>query len=188
MSAWVVMGVSGCGKSEVGARLAQSLGAAFIEGDRFHSAENVRKMSAGIPLTDTDRAGWLVQLAEELARACADGRSVVLACSALKRAYRDTLRASSCDPGCAPRFVHLSGDPATIAARMQARTGHYMPASLLDSQLRDLEPLAPDEDGIVLDIAAAPALLVGQVLAAFRLAPSPAPLPSAPTPPAGSAG
>jgi gluconokinase len=168
MSAWVVMGVSGCGKSEVGARLAQALGASFIEGDRFHSADNVRKMAAGIALTDADREGWLAQLAGELARACADGRSVVLACSALKRAYRDRLRGS----GCALRFVHLSGDPATIAARMHARTGHFMPASLLDSQLRDLEPLAADEDGIVLDIDAAPALLVEQILAAFKLAPA----------------
>jgi carbohydrate kinase (thermoresistant glucokinase family) len=176
MSAWVVMGVSGCGKSEVGARLAQALGASFIEGDRFHSADNVRKMAAGIALADADREGWLAQLAGELARACADGRSVVLACSALKRAYRDTLRGADSGSGCAPRFVHLSGDPATIAARMQARTGHFMPASLLDSQLRDLEPLAPDEDGIVLDIEAAPALLVEQILAAFKL------------PPAGSAG
>jgi carbohydrate kinase (thermoresistant glucokinase family) len=172
MSAWVVMGVSGCGKSEVGARLAQALGASFIEGDRFHSADNVRKMAAGIALTDADREGWLAQLAGELARACADGRSVVLACSALKRVYRDRLRGADSGSGCALRFVHLSGDPATIAARMHARTGHFMPASLLDSQLRDLEPLAADEDGIVLDIDAAPALLVEQILAAFKLAPA----------------
>jgi gluconokinase len=159
MSAWVVMGVSGCGKSEVGARLAEALGADFIEGDSFHPAANVRKMSAGIPLTDADREGWLQQLAGELARACAAGRSVVLSCSALKRAYRDTLRGS----GCAPCFVHLAGTRDTIAARMAARAGHFMPLSLLDSQLRDLEPLQPDEDGIVLDIEEAPAVLVERI-------------------------
>jgi gluconokinase len=176
-TAWVVMGVSGCGKSEVGSRLALALGAAFIEGDRFHPAANVRKMAAGIALTDADRAGWLAQLADELARACAGGRGVVLACSALKRAYRDTLRGSNC----APTFVHLTGDRATIAARIAARAGHYMPASLLDSQLRDLEPLQADEAGIVLDIGEAPARLVERVLDAAGIRPPPA------APPAGSA-
>jgi gluconokinase len=158
---WVVMGVSGCGKSEIGARLARALVASFIEGDRYHSDGNVRKMSAGIPLTDADREGWLAQLAAELARGCANGQAVVLACSALKRAYRDTLRAS----GCAPRFVHLAGDRALIEARMKSRSGHYMPPSLLDSQLRDLEALQPDEAGITLDIGDDPELLVGRVLA-----------------------
>jgi gluconokinase len=159
-SAWVVMGVSGCGKSEVGARLARALGVEFIEGDRFHSAANVRKMAVGVALTDADREGWLLRLRGELARACGEGRGVVLACSALKRAYRDTLRES----GCALRFVHLAGDRATIAARMAARAGHYMPLSLLDSQLRDLEPLQPDEAGVNLDLAAPPDLLVAQAL------------------------
>jgi gluconokinase len=178
--AWVVMGVSGCGKSEIGARLAEALGADFIEGDRFHPAANVRKMSAGIALDDADREGWLRQLAGELARACAAGRGVVLSCSALKRAYRDTLRSS----GCALAFVHLSGKRKTLAARMGARAGHFMPLSLLDSQLRDLEPLQPDEDGIVLDIEEAPEALVGHALAyAGKLRPAPAP----PLPPAGSA-
>jgi gluconokinase len=167
-TAWVVMGVSGCGKSELGARLARALGLPFIEGDEFHPAANVRKMSAGIPLDDADRAGWLLRLRDELARGCADGAGVVLACSALKRGYRDTLRAS----GCALRFVHLTGARATIAARMAARAGHYMPASLLDSQLRDLEPLQPDEDGIVLDIAAAPEALVQAVLDWCRQGPA----------------
>jgi gluconokinase len=159
MSAWVLMGVSGCGKSEVGERLALALGAEFIEGDRFHPAGNVRKMSAGIPLTDADRAGWLEQLAGELARACASGRDVVMACSALKRAYRDRLRAS----GCKLRFVHLNGSRAVIAARMGARAGHYMPLSLLDSQLHDLEPLQADEDGMVLDVEASLEELVERI-------------------------
>jgi len=180
MSAWVVMGVSGCGKSEVGARLAQALGADFIEGDHYHPEANVRKMSAGIPLLDADREGWLRQLAGELARACAAGRSVVLSCSALKRAYRDTLRSA----GCAPCFVHLSGTRDTLAARMAARAGHFMPLSLLDSQLRDLEALQADEDGIVLDIEAPPEALVECVLAhAGKLRPGPV----AGRPPAGSA-
>jgi gluconokinase len=161
MSAWVIMGVSGCGKSEVGARLALAIGADFIEGDRFHSPGNVRKMSAGIALTDADREGWLALLAAELARASADGREVVLACSALKRAYRDRLRVS----GCAPCFVHLCGSRAVIAARMGARAGHYMPLSLLDSQLHDLEPLQADEEGMVLDVEQAPEQLVAAVLA-----------------------
>ncbi len=155
----VVMGVSGCGKSEVGARLARALGVDFIEGDRFHPPQNLRKMAAGIPLLDADRSGWLTQLAGELARACAGGRGVVLSCSALKRAYRDTLRGS----GYAPYFVHLSGTRETLAARMGARAGHFMPLSLLDSQLRDLEPLQPDEDGIELDIEAPPDVLVHRI-------------------------
>jgi gluconokinase len=162
MSAWVVMGVSGCGKSEVGARLAQALGAEFIEGDRFHSEDNVRKMTAGIALTDADREGWLTLLAAELAHACADGREVVLACSALKRAYRDTLRGSGCDV----RFVHLDGSRETIAARMGARAGHFMPLSLLDSQLRDLEPLEGDEAGMVVDIEESPDRMLERILQA----------------------
>jgi gluconokinase len=164
MSAWVIMGVSGCGKSEVGARLALALGAEFIEGDRFHSPGNVRKMSAGIALTDADREGWLALLAGELARACADGRDVVLACSALKRAYRDRLRHS----GCPLRFVHLQGSRAVVAARMGARAGHYMPLSLLDSQLHDLEPLQGDEEGMVLDVEASPEVLVERILSLRR--------------------
>jgi carbohydrate kinase (thermoresistant glucokinase family) len=158
------MGVSGCGKSEVGMRLAQALGVDFIEGDRFHSTANVARMAAGIALTDADREGWLLRLRDELARACAQGRGVVLACSALKRAYRDTLRVSTSGSNCALRFVHLAGAEATIAARMAARAGHFMPASLLGSQLRDLEPLQEDEEGIVLDLAAPPEVLVAQAL------------------------
>jgi len=170
---WVVMGVSGCGKSEIGARLAQALGVGFIEGDRFHPAANVRKMSAGIALSDADRDGWLRQLAAELGRACAAGRGVVLSCSALKRSYRDILRGS----GCALSFVHLTGARETIAARMAARPGHFMPLSLLDSQLQDLEALQPDEEGMVLDIEEAPQVLVGRIVTG----PPPA------LPPAGSA-
>lgn len=145
---WVVMGVSGCGKSEVGQRLAQALGVRFLEGDAYHSAANVAKMAAGIPLDDTDRADWLRTLQAEIADTRARGEGLVLACSALKRRYRDLLRAA--DPGL--RFAHLSGRRELIGQRMQARTAHYMPASLLDSQLRDLEPLQHDETGLLLDI------------------------------------
>lgn len=148
-TAWIVMGVSGCGKSETGSRLARSLAVPFIEGDRFHPPANVAKMSAGIPLTDEDRAGWLATLRDEIARGCVDGGSVVLACSALKRAYRDLLRGAGCDV----RFVHLSGERDVIAKRMSARADHYMPTSLLDSQLQTLEPLHEDEAGITLDNA-----------------------------------
>lgn len=142
------MGVSGCGKSEVGRRLACALGVRFLEGDAYHSPSNVAKMAAGIPLDDTDRADWLAALQAEIAQARARGEGLVLACSALKRRYRDLLRAAAPDL----RFAHLSGPRDLIAERMLARTAHYMPASLLDSQLHDLEPLHPDESGLVLDI------------------------------------
>ena len=157
---WVVMGVSGCGKSEVGQRLAHALGVDFLEGDAFHSASNVAKMAAGIPLDDDDRAGWLRALQGEIAMARAQGKGLVLACSALKRRYRDLLRAA--DPNL--RFAHLSGPRDLIAERMLARTAHYMPASLLDSQLRDLEPLQQDEAGLLLDIGKAPPVLTEEIL------------------------
>jgi gluconokinase len=157
---WVVMGVSGCGKSEVGRRLASALGVRFLEGDAYHSAANVAKMAAGIPLDDADRADWLRTLQAEIAQAQANGEGLVLACSALKRRYRDLLRAG--DPGL--RFAHLSGPRGLIAERMQARTAHYMPASLLDSQLRDLEPLQADEDGVLLDLRKPLADLTNDIL------------------------
>lgn len=163
-TAWVVMGVSGCGKSEIGMRLAQALGAPFIEGDRFHPPENVAKMSAGIALGDEDRRGWLQALRAQIEQAWETEPVVVLSCSALKRAYRELLRGDGGDV----RFVHLHGERALIAQRMAARTGHFMPLSLLDSQLRDLEPLRPDECGITLDLRDPPADLVAQVLATVR--------------------
>jgi carbohydrate kinase (thermoresistant glucokinase family) len=159
---WVVMGVCGCGKSEVGRRLAAATGLRFLEGDAYHSPANVAKMAAGIALDDDDRADWLRRLRDEIAAARARGEGVVLACSALKRRYRDLLR--SADPGL--RFAHLSGARDLIAARMGARAGHYMPLSLLDSQLRDLEPLAADEPGVVLDIGKSPLSLTAEVLQA----------------------
>jgi gluconokinase len=160
ISAWVLMGVSGSGKSEVGARLAQALGARFIEGDRFHPPRNLEKMSAGVPLDDADRWDWLHALRAEILRVQEAGELPVLACSALKRAYRDVLRGG--DDGIC--FVHLHGDRQLIARRMAARSGHFMPLSLLDSQLRDLEPLQADECGVTLDVREPPALLVEQAL------------------------
>ena len=156
---WVVMGVSGCGKSTIGAALAQALGVAFLEGDAFHPPGNVAKMSAGNPLDDSDRAGWLQALAAEIGSARERGAGLVLSCSALKRRYRDTLRQA--DP--ALRFVHLQGPASLIAERMARRTDHYMPPSLLESQLRDLEPLQDDEAGITLDITLPPEVLVARI-------------------------
>jgi carbohydrate kinase (thermoresistant glucokinase family) len=157
---WVVMGVSGTGKSSVGLQLATALEVPFLEGDTFHSYANVAKMSAGVALTDADRADWLHALHEQIRAAREHGNGLVLSCSSLKRRYRDLLRGA--DP--ALRFAHLAGPRETIAARMAGRAGHYMPASLLDSQLAALEPLQADEAGLVLDIGQAPADLVRQIL------------------------
>ena len=157
---WVVMGVCGCGKSEIGKALAASMQVPFLEGDAYHSPENVAKMAAGTPLEDADRADWLLRLQGEIAAARARGEGLVLSCSSLKRRYRDLLRAG--DPGL--RFAHLAGDRELIEQRMRARTEHYMPTSLLDSQLRDLEPLGADEAGLRLDIRRAPAALISDIL------------------------
>jgi gluconokinase len=137
----VVMGVSGCGKTTVGHALAQALGWRFIEGDALHPAANVARMAAGIALTDEDRRGWLDAVGRELAEAAARHEGVVASCSALKRRYRDQLRAA--EPRL--RFVHLHGPREVIEARLALRSGHYMPASLLQSQFDALEPPAEDE-------------------------------------------
>lgn len=145
----VVMGVSGAGKTTLGEALAARLGWRFVEGDSFHPPGNVAKMSAGVPLDDADRRPWLEALAAAIARDEAEGRPSVVGCSALKRAYRDILRTG------APRvrFVHVHGDRAVLAERVANRPGHFFPAALLDSQLATLEPLGPDEDGVVVDLA-----------------------------------
>jgi gluconokinase len=145
----VVMGVSGSGKSTVGQGLAEMLGWRYIEGDALHPPENVARMAAGIALTDDDRQGWLDRIAGELTDARAGGRGAVVACSALKRAYRERLRRA--DP--ALRFVWLHGAEPLLAGRLQARQGHYMPPSLLASQLQTLEAPADEEAVIALDIA-----------------------------------
>ena len=156
---WVIMGVSGCGKSTIGSALARRFAVPFLEGDAFHPDNNVAKMSAGVPLDDEDRAGWLQALAAEIRRARQQGKGLVLSCSALKRRYRDLLREA--DPEL--QFVHLAGPRELIAERMQQRTDHYMPPSLLDSQLGILEPLQDDEAGMVLDITLAPSTLVERI-------------------------
>lgn len=159
------MGVSGSGKSTVGAALAHALGLRFVEGDRLHPAQNIERMAAGTPLTDADRQGWLEAVAAELAAASSSGEpGVVVSCSALKRSYRDLLRASA--PGL--RLVHLHGSAALLAERLQQRAGHYMPPSLLGSQLDTLEPPSDDEAALAADIAAPPARIVEHLARALR--------------------
>ena len=160
----VVMGVSGCGKSSVGAGLAQALGVEFVEGDLLHPPHNVALMAAGIPLGDEDRAGWLASIGQRLGRAQAAGQGLVVSCSALKRRYRDGLRAAC--PGL--RFVYLHGPAALLRQRMAGRSGHYMPASLLDSQLATLEPPAADEQALILDIGPGSAEVVAAALAELQ--------------------
>lgn len=155
------MGVSGSGKTTVATLLAARMRRELADADDFHSDTNVAKMARGEPLTDADRKPWLETLAEWLAQHHRNGRSTVLACSALKRRYRDVLRAA------APQhvsFLHLTAERATLLARMKRRKGHYMPADLLESQLEALEPLQPDEPGITLDAAAAPEHVVEELL------------------------
>ena len=154
------MGVSGCGKSTVGRLLAARLGLPFLDADEYHPPENVAKMAAGVPLGDADRWPWLERLNAELAAADRSGPGAVLACSALKAAYRDVLRRGL--PAC--RFVHLRGSRELIAARLAERRHRYMPASLLDSQFAALEPPG---DAIDIDVAQAPQACVEQALAAL---------------------
>ncbi|MGZ4600032.1 MAG: gluconokinase [Oryzihumus sp.] len=144
----VVMGVSGSGKTTVGQELAARLGVPYADADEFHPPANIAKMSAGVPLDDTDRAPWLRAIAGWLADHRATG--AVVSCSALKRRYRDVLRAPV---GHLP-FLHLDGDPGVVAQRVAGRPGHFMPASLVASQFADLEPLGSDEEGMVADLAA----------------------------------
>jgi gluconokinase len=141
----VVMGVSGSGKSTVGAAIAQRLRVPFADADDFHPAPNIAKMSAGVPLDDHDRHPWLDAIGEWLA-AHPDG--AVMSCSALKRRYRDQLRHHLHGI----TFVHLHGSREVIARRQASRPGHFMPSTLLTSQFATLEPLAPDENGLVIDV------------------------------------
>ncbi|MDO6142171.1 gluconokinase, GntK/IdnK-type [Paenarthrobacter aurescens] len=156
----VVMGVAGCGKSTVGAALAERLGAEFLDGDSLHPQANIEKMASGTPLNDDDRAPWLAEIGR---RFPASDSSLVIACSALKRSYRDIIR--SADPSVV--FVHLHGTRELLNARMTARPGHFMPASLLDSQLATLEPLQSDEGGVVVNIAQSVEDIVDDVTSAL---------------------
>lgn len=151
------MGVAGCGKSEIGARLAAALGVPLVEGDTFHPPANVSKMRAGVPLDDGDRAGWLQALGEQLA---AHPGGAVLACSALKRAYRETLRGAA--PGLA--FVHLRLPLAQARERVANRPGHFYPPSLVDSQFAALEDPAGEARVVTIDAALPPEAVVRTTL------------------------
>ena len=157
---YVMMGVTGSGKSTVGAGLARALEVPFIDADDLHPRQNVERMAAGIPLTDEDRRPWLLAIAARLREAQGAGRGLVVACSALKRSYRDLLRSGAPDL----RFVHLVGSRALLAERMMQRRGHYMPPSLLDSQLNTLEEPSPDEDVWTCDIRQTPEAIVADLV------------------------
>lgn len=154
----VLMGVAGCGKSSVGAALAPHLGAVYIDGDDLHPAANIARMRRGEALRDADRWPWLDAVGRRLA---AVGGPVIIGCSALKRAYRDRITVAAQAPVV---FIHLAGSRAVIAARMAARRGHFMPLTLLDSQFATLEPPAPDEAAIVVDIDQPMTDVVGDIL------------------------
>lgn len=157
----VVMGVAGCGKSSVGAAVAARLGLGYIEGDALHPPANIARMRAGQPLTDADRAPWLDAVGAALAAAPG---GAVATCSALRRAYRDRLRAAA-----GPlRLVHLDGPRELIAGRMAARTGHFMPPSLLDSQFAALEPPGADEGALRIAIAQPLDAIVAAICASLR--------------------
>lgn len=144
---YVLMGVSGCGKSSVGLELARLCGVDFIDGDDLHPRANIAKMARGEPLDDADRAPWLADVGQALARGASP---TVIGCSALKRAYRDIIRAQVPEP---VHFLHLHAEREVLEARVAARVGHFMPSSLLDSQFEALERLGGDELGREIDIA-----------------------------------
>jgi gluconokinase len=158
----IVMGVSGSGKSFIGAKLAAALGWSFREGDEFHPPANIAKMSAGLPLDDTDRIPFLAAIRAEIEACLARGEGTVIACSALKESYRKTLVV---DPALV-KVVYLKGDAALIRDRLASRQGHFMKAGMLPSQLAALEP---PRDALTLDIASTPAALVESIRAAFSL-------------------
>ena len=155
----VVMGVSGCGKSRIGAALARRLGLLFVDGDNLHPDSNIAKMAQGQPLTDADRAPWL----DAVGAALASGPKVI-ACSALRRAYRDRIRAAAGNV----TFVHLVGDRAVLQRRVISRPGHFMPANLLDSQLATLETPDADEGAIAVDLAQTPEKIIAEVISTGR--------------------
>ncbi|HET7415015.1 MAG TPA: gluconokinase [Arthrobacter sp.] len=163
----VVMGVSGSGKSTIGALIADALGAAFIDGDSLHPMENVAKMAAGKPLTDTDRWPWLAQVGQELRGAVATG--LVVAYSALKRSYRTAILADA--P--AAMFIHLDGTSEVLSTRMEGRSDHFMPPALLESQLATLERLEPEEPGFRTDIDRPVQEIVDAALAGLAVQPAP---------------
>jgi gluconokinase len=160
----VVMGVSGSGKSTVATLIAGRTGCASAEGDDLHPASNIARMAAGFPLDDAMRAPWLAAIAGWLAERAAEGKCAVVSCSALTRAHRDALRGAGSDV----RMVHLAGPYDLVAQRLAARRGHFMSPLLLASQYAVLEPLAPDEPGITLNLEGTPEHLADDVLRTFR--------------------
>jgi carbohydrate kinase (thermoresistant glucokinase family) len=161
----VVMGVSGSGKTTVATILARRLGWPFEEGDSLHSPSSIGKMSAGLPLTDADRRDWLLKVADWVEARLDRGESGIITCSALKRQYRDVINRRSSGVV----FVFLAGSKETIGARLAARTGHFMPAALLDSQLADLEEPAPGEPAIRVDVEKVPDAIAQEVLERIAL-------------------
>ena len=155
----VLMGVAGCGKSSVGAALSARIGLPYRDGDDLHPAANVAKMRRGDPLTDEDRWPWLEMVGQELVKT-----PMIIGCSALKRRYRQRISETSGQP---VTFVHLSGSREVIEARMQARKGHFMPSSLLDSQFAALEPPAADENAVTVDIDQPLAAIVDSIVTAL---------------------
>lgn len=160
---YVVMGVAGSGKSLIGAALARALDVGFVEGDDYHPLENVARMASGIPLTDADRLPWLRTVAKRIRDAKDAGTGLVVACSALKRSYRDLLRNASGTPDL--QFVFLNGPRALIAERLAGRRGHFMPPTLLDSQFATLEEPAPEERAWVCNIEDSPEHIVAALVA-----------------------
>jgi gluconokinase len=159
------MGVAGVGKTTVGQALARALSVDFVEGDDYHPTANVQKMAAGTPLTDDDRAGWLVALAARIGDSHREGKGLVVTCSALKRTYRDVLRQPAPDM----RFVFLRGPRALIAARLASRRGHFMPTSLLESQFATLEEPGPNEDAWTYDVRQSAGDIVTDIVARVGL-------------------
>lgn len=158
---FVIMGVSGSGKTTIGSALARALDVEFLEGDLLHPPENVRRMAHGMPLTDEDRWPWLAAIAQHLRAASTASRGLVVTCSALKRSYRDLLRSQ----GAADlQLVYLAGTRDVIMHRMATRHGHFMPPALLDSQLSTLQEPAPDEHAWVCDIRQSPEAIVADLV------------------------
>src|SRR6266702_1659251 len=166
--ALIVMGVSGSGKSTIADGLAERLRWTSEDGDRFHPASNVAKMSAGHPLTDEDRWPWLQAIADEIDRVCKAGEHAVIACSALKRAYRDVLVHGRNDV----RIIYLKGTQELIAGRLASRKGHFMPPGLLASQFKTLEPPDVDEKPVTVSIDAPVETVVGDIMADLKLTPT----------------
>jgi gluconokinase len=161
----IIFGVSGAGKTTIGELLARQLGQHFYEADDFHSQANIEKMHRGIPLTDEDRWPWLERLRELIERSVAANESAVLACSALKRAYRECLRVNN-----QVKFVFLRGDCALVEEQVRRRHGHFVNPALLQSQFDDLEEPKPDEDTLTIELGRTPRELVGEIKAKLNFA------------------